>query len=257
MMRTTWLALSLLLVPVLSAAEAANDHAATEGTKNSSERTAEGKQGSSAAGTESSVDVAAVVAKVQAFYEKAEGMDARFTQTFRHGGIPSRLGGSTAQGRLRIRKPRGDASARMRWDYDDGRMILVVGELAYTYDPDTKQITLYRLDARTLSAAVTFLWGKGNLADDFEISRSTRTDLGEGVALDLVPRKASEGFSKVHLVVDESTGIVRRSVVVQADGSENHFAFREPKIADVPLSEFDPDRVFPADAVRVDTQLRR
>lgn len=228
-MRTILLASLLLSLPGLAAAE--------EAAKDS--------------------DLSALVAKIQTFYEKADGMDARFSQSYRQGGMPSRLGGATAQGRIRIRKPQGDSGPRMRWDYDDGRMILVVGDLSYTYDPDTKQITLYRLDQRTLSAAVTFLWGKGNLADDFEITRSSRKDLGAGVALDLVPRKASQGFSKVHLVVDESTGLVLRSVVVQADGSENHISFLDAKVGAVaPLAEFDPNSIFPEDAVRVDTQVR-
>lgn len=203
-------------------------------------------------------DIQAVVAKIQAFYEKTDGIDTRFTQTFRHGGMPSRLGGATAEGRLRFRKPVGESGPRMRWDYDDGRILLLVGDLSYTYDPDTQQITLYRLDPKTLSAAVSFLWGKGKLTDDFKVTASGRKDLGEGVALELVPKTGNGGFSKVLLLVDGATGLVRRSVVVQADGSENHITFVEPKVGEVaPLSVFNPDTAFPKDAVRVDTQIGR
>lgn len=203
-------------------------------------------------------DLAPVVEKIQAFYEKTEGFDTRFTQTFHQGGMPSRLGGSTAQGRLRFRKPIGEVGPRMRWDYDDGRILLLVGDLGYTYDPDTKQVTVHRLDPEALSAAVSFLWGRGKLTEDFDVAPSSRTGLGEGVVLELVPKKKSSGFSKVLLVVDGQTGMVRRSVVVQADGSENHITFVEPKVGEAaPLSAFDPDKAFPADAVRVDTQMRR
>lgn len=203
-------------------------------------------------------EISALVDKIQVFYEKTEGIDTRFTQNFRQGGMPSRLGGASAQGRLRFRKPAGQVGPRMRWDYDDGRILLLVGELSYTYDPDTKQVTLYRLDPEALSAAVSFLWGKGKLTEDFEVTASSRKGLGDGVVLDLVPKKKSSGFSKVLLVVDGETGLVRRSVVVQADGSENHIVFVEPKVGAVaPLSVFDPDTAFPKDAVRVDTQLKR
>lgn len=203
-------------------------------------------------------DISGVVAKIQAFYEKTDGIDTRFRQSFRQGGMPSRLGGVSAEGRLRFRKPAGEAGPRMRWDYDDGRILLLVDDLSYTYDPDTQQITLYRLDPQSLSAAVTFLWGKGKLSDDFTVTASARKDLGDGVVLDLAPKKKSSGFARIHLVADPATGLVRRSVVVQADGSENHIHFVEPKVGEVaPLSVFNPDTAFPKEAVRVDTQLGR
>lgn len=199
------------------------------------------------------VDVAAVVAKIQAFYEATDGIDTRFEQTFQHAGIASRLGGAAAKGRLRFRKPQGQEGPRMRWDYDDGRILLVAGDTSHTYDPDTQQVTSYRLDVESLSAAVTFLWGKGKLQEEFTITASDRKDLGsQGVVLELVPKRAGGGFSKVFLVADPSTGLVHRSVVVQAGGNENRLTFVDAKVGTVaPLSAFDPATVFPKDAVRV------
>lgn len=199
------------------------------------------------------VDVAAVVGKIQAFYEATDGIDTRFEQTFQHAGIASRLGGAAAKGRLRFRKPQGSEGPRMRWDYDDGRILLVAGDTSHTYDPDTQQVTSYRLDVASLSAAVTFLWGKGKLLEEFTITASDRKDLGaEGVVLELVPKKAGGGFSKVFLVADPVTGLVRQSVVVQAGGNENRLSFVDAKVGTVaPLSAFDPAAAFPKDAVRV------
>lgn len=201
-------------------------------------------------------DVSALVARIQSFYEKTDGIDTRFEQRYQQAGIPSRLGGASAKGRLRFRKPQGQTGPRMRWDYDDGRVLLLTGDTSHTYDPDTRQVTTYRLEVESLSAAVTFLWGKGKLQEEFHIRRAERKDLGtEGVTLELVPKKAG-GFSKVFLVVDPESGLVHRSVVVQGGGSENRITFVDAKIGSVaPLSEFDPSSVFPKDAVRVNSRL--
>lgn len=197
-------------------------------------------------------EVEALVAKMQAFYEKTRGFDTRFEQQFHQGGMPSRFAGATAAGRLRFRKPQGDEGPRMRWDYEDGRILLLVGDRSFTYDPATKQATEYRVDAANLSAAVTFLWGEGRIAEAFTIARAARTDLDPGgVALELTPRKQGQGFSRVFLVVDPTTGAVRESVVVQANGSENRIRFHEPKLnGDMDAAAFDPDAAFPKGTTR-------
>ncbi|HEY0840970.1 MAG TPA: outer membrane lipoprotein carrier protein LolA [Vulgatibacter sp.] len=196
-------------------------------------------------------EVAGVVAKVQAFYEKSQGFDTRFEQSFAQAGIPSRLGNSKATGRMRFRKPAGGTGPLMRWDYDDGRILLLVKDRSWTYDPDTKQATEYAVDAGQLSAAVTFMWGKGRLADEFSIAPSSRS-LGEGVALELTPIASGGGFSKVHLLVDPATGQVSRSIVVQSNGSENDLTFRNAAVkSDVNGADFDPAKAFPAGTARV------
>lgn len=198
-------------------------------------------------------EVEAAVEKMQAFYEKTESFDTRFEQRFQHGGMPSRLGGAAAQGRMRFQKPEGNEGPRMRWDYDDGRILLLAGDRSFTYDPDTKQVTEYRLDAANLSAAVTFLWGKGKLKEEFDISKTERQDAA-GLTLELRPKKAS-GFQKVVLVMDPETGMVKRSIVVQGNGSENAITFRDAKLgARSPGADYDPAKIFPADAVRVRSQ---
>lgn len=195
-------------------------------------------------------EVAALVSKVQAFYEKSQGFDTRFEQRFAQAGVPSRFQDSTATGRMRFRKPAGESGPLMRWDYADGRILLLVKDRSWTYDPDTKQATEYKVDPAQLSAAVTFMWGKGKLAEEFAISRSKR-ELGQGVTLELIPH-ARSSFSKVFLLVDPASGMVGRSVVVQANGSENDLTFREAKIVGtIKAGDFDPDSAFPKGATRV------
>ena len=195
-------------------------------------------------------EVAAAVAKMQAFYERTKGFDTRFEQRFQ-AAAASRLGGGVAGGRMRFQKPQGGTGPLMRWDYDDGRILLLVKDTSWTYDPDTKQATEYRVDPAQLSAAVTFLWGQGRLADEFAITRADRTDLAEGLALQLDPKQPTNAFRRVFLVMDPATGVVRQSVVVQADGSENRLRFVEPKVdAKVDPAAFDPAKAFPAGTTR-------
>ncbi len=192
--------------------------------------------------------VAALVAKMQKVYERAKGFDTRFEQRFIATGMPSRLGGNTGKGQIRFRKPQGKSGPWMRWDYSDGRIFLLVGDRTFFFDPEVKQVTEYPLDVANLSAAVTFMWGRGRLADEFVIARAARPDLaGDGVALELTPRKPTGGFSRVFLVVDPATGLVRRSVVVLPNGNENQIGFVEPR-TDVAFTpgDFDPRKVFPA-----------
>lgn len=195
----------------------------------------------------------ALVAKMQSFYETSRGFDTRFRQSFVQGGMPSRFAGAGAEGRMRFRKPEGSSEPMMRWDYDDGRILLLVGGKSWTYDPDTKQATEYRVDGVELSAAVTFLWGKGRIADEFAVSRATRDDLSkEGVALELTPKKAGQGFGAVFLVVDPQSGAVRQSVVVQTNGSENRITFVDSKLdSRSDAAAFDPNKIFPEGTVRI------
>lgn len=191
-------------------------------------------------------EIAGLVDKIQRFYEATRGLDTAFTQRFTAAGVPSRFGESGAKGRLRFGKPAGDAGPFMRWDYDDGRILLLVKETSYSYDPDTRQAISYENVTKNLSAAVSFLWGKGRLADEFTIAKAERADLGVGVALELTPKKAGQGFTKVFLLADPETGLVRASAVVQTNGSENRLTFVEPKsLPGVAAADFDPAKVFP------------
>src|SRR5689334_21928926 len=119
-----------------------------------------------AAAPSAEVPVDQLVAKMQRFYEKTRSFDTRFSQVFQQAGIATRLGNATSQGRIRFQKPAGSGGPHMRWDYDDGRIVLLVGDEGYTFDPDTKQATAYHIDPGQLST-VRFLWGKGKLSSEF------------------------------------------------------------------------------------------
>ncbi len=278
-MKKTWIAATLLAAaPTLAAAEGATGAGLPEASTSSvvasqdvdaraaekagvevreamARLVAQAPVGTAAEATstasEPAADVTALVAKVQAFYEKSQGFDTRFVQRFVQGGMPSRLGGAGAEGRMRFRKPVGGSGPLMRWDYQDGRILLLVKDRSWTYDPDTQQATEYKVDPAQLSAAVTFMWGTGKLVDEFKISLADRNLGPEGVALELVPL-AKSSFSKVFLLVDPASGRVGRSVVVQSNGSENDLSFHDAKVStEVKAADFDPAKAFPAGTTRI------
>jgi len=76
---------------------------------------------------------------------------------------------------------------------------------------------------------VTFLWGKGKLGDEFDISR---TECKEclGTLLTLVPKKPDARFREVQLDIDPKTAQVRRSIVIDPDGSRNAITFSNLKV---------------------------
>jgi outer membrane lipoprotein carrier protein len=81
-----------------------------------------------------------------------------------------------------------------------------------------------RLDTSQLSASVTFLFGQGNLADEFSITKGACEGC-KGTLLVLDPLKPDPRFRQVRLEVDPKTAQVLKSTVVDPDGSENTISF--------------------------------
>src|SRR5512142_3196392 len=114
---------------------------------------------------------AALARKVQAYYEATRDLEARFTQTYTYAGFGRR---QVSSGTLRVKKP-----GMMRWDYEQPapKTIAVKGSRLVQYEPEENQAYVdEKFDASAMSAAVTFLLGKGDLAREFDLSVS---DLGE------------------------------------------------------------------------------
>ena len=57
---------------------------------------------------------------------------------------------------------------QMRWEYEtpSKKSFVLTSDTVYAYDPAAMTVTKARLGADQLSASVTFLWGKGQLADE-------------------------------------------------------------------------------------------
>jgi outer membrane lipoprotein carrier protein len=166
--------------------------------------------------------------KVQAFYEQTRDLEVRFQQTYTYAGFGRR---QVSSGVLRVKKP-----GMMRWDYDKParKTIAVKGSRLVQYEPEENQAYVdEKFDSSAMSAAVTFLLGKGDLAREFSLSR------GEGGALLLRPKDPDPRVESIALTVGPE-GEVTATRVVDGSGNVNELKFTEPRRnRGIPESAFD------------------
>jgi outer membrane lipoprotein carrier protein len=166
----------------------------------------------------------ALLKKVQAFYERTRDLECRFTQTYSYAGLGRK---SVSTGTLLVKKP-----GMMRWDYATParKTVAVTGSRLVQFEPEENQALVDdKFDATALSAAVTFLVGRGDLLKEFTPA------LGEGGALVLTPRAADPRVAQVTLTVG-AEGEVTGTAVLDGGGNENRLAFeglkRNPGLKD-------------------------
>jgi len=160
-----------------------------------------------------------LAAKVQAYYEKSRDLVADISQRYRY-----RAAGRTlkASGTLEVRKP-----GLLRWSVStpSQRVFIIDGKTLQLYDAEEKTLTIRGDVAReTMPAAVSFLWGQGQLLRDFAIKPAQRPQDGATV-IELVPRQKQAGFQRLYFAVDPATGQVQVSVVIDVEGNENRIQF--------------------------------
>jgi len=162
--------------------------------------------------------LAQLVDRVQAFYEKIQDFSANFEQRYHYKTFDRTQASS---GRVIFKKP-----ARMRWDYEKPtkRSFLITENQVLALDMAAMTLTKTSIETDKLSAAVTFLWGRGNLKEEFNIAQVECKGCKE-VRLELVPKKAEPRFQKLFLDVNPKTAQVVQSIVVDPDGSENRIRF--------------------------------
>jgi len=183
-------------------------------------------------------DGAALAREVQAFYERTRDLEAGFVQTYAYAAGGRR---QVSRGTLRVKKP-----GKLRWDYQapEKKTIVVNGSRLTQYEPEENQVYLdEHFDASAMSAAVTFLLGRGSLEKEFV----PRADAAGRLVL--VPRVPDARVAEVVLTVGEG-GEVTSTRVTDASGNVNELVFDHLR-RDVGLD----DRVFvldlPKDVERV------
>jgi outer membrane lipoprotein carrier protein len=169
-----------------------------------------------------SSEVKALVDRTQGFYEKTQDFTADFKQEYHYKTFNRTV---VSTGTVAFQKP-----AKMRWEYltPSKRSFVLSADRIYALDPEAQTLTKAALPTSQLSASVTFLWGKGKLSDEFDISR---TECKEclGTLLTLVPKKPDARFREVQLDIDPKSAQVRRSIVIDPDGSRNTITFSSLK----------------------------
>jgi outer membrane lipoprotein carrier protein len=161
-------------------------------------------------------DATVLARKVQAFYERTRDIEASFVQSYTYAAVGRT---QTSRGTLRVQKP-----GKIRWDYlePDRKTIVVNGTRLVQYEPEANQAYVdERFDASAMSAAVTFLLGKGDLAKEFELALE-----GEG-RLGLTPRQPDARVEKIVLTVDAGGEVTATEVI---DGSGNVNAIRFSRV---------------------------
>jgi len=166
--------------------------------------------------------------KVQAFYERTRDLEARFKQAYAYAGFGRR---QVSSGTLRVKKP-----GMMRWDYarPSPKTVALKGSRLVQYEPEENQAYVdERFDATAMSAAVTFLLGKGDLAKEFDLALD-----GAG-ALVLRPREPDPRVESITLTVAPD-GQVTATRVMDGAGNVNELQFEGVKRnAGIPDSVFD------------------
>jgi outer membrane lipoprotein carrier protein len=177
-----------------------------------------------AADSHSTPEGLALATKVQHFYEKTKDFKADFEQSYRYAAMERT---QKSSGTVEVKKP-----GFMRWDYvkPNPKLFVLDGKALYTYDPDDNSVMVKKdFSSDALPMAVTFLWGKGKLSDEFDLSKVERPDYGP-VVLQLMPRKPQPGVTRLFFVVDSETGTVTTSVIFDSEGNENRIAFSNVKV---------------------------
>ena len=175
------------------------------------------------AGRPMAPEVKTLVDRMQGFYERTKDFTADFKQEYLYKTFNRTV---VSTGTVAFQKP-----AKMRWEYltPNKRTFVLSGDRIYALDPEAQTLTKAALPTSQLSASVTFLWGKGKLGNEFDISR---TECKEclGTLLTLVPKRPDARFREVQLEIDPKTAQVRRSIVIDPDGSRNAITFSNLKL---------------------------
>ena len=163
--------------------------------------------------------VAEVVTQLQKSYESIAALRAKFAQT-----LSGPMGKRTASGTVALKKP-----GKMRWDYEkpEKKLFVADGTTLWVYEPEDEQAYKQPLSSSQLPAQVSFLFARGKLSDEFEITYLDGQSLGEpgDLVLKLVPKVASAQYRYLVFVVSSSTFLVKETVLYDQQGGQNDIAF--------------------------------
>ena len=104
------------------------------------------------------------------------------------------------------------------------------GTYLYVIEHDNKQVVKKNLQQDLMPVAVSFLYGRGSLKDEFNPEIDTKLKLGgaKDVVLKLTPKKPSAQYKNLYLVVNKDDFHVSQSQIVDASNNTNHISFYEP-----------------------------
>jgi chaperone LolA len=161
-----------------------------------------------------------IIAKVQAYYAGTTKLSADFRQKYTNTTFGKT---SESDGVLFVAKP-----GKMRWDYTkpEQKFFISDGKTLWVYEPSAKQVLQQSLDDQILPVAITFLYGKGDLAAEFNAALDPGKHGAAGdLVLKLTPKKPEAQYKHLWLVVDPADFHVKESIILEASDNLNHFRF--------------------------------
>ena len=165
-----------------------------------------------------------IAARVQKYYGKRSDFSATFHQRYTYAAL-GRV--EEKSGAVQVKRP-----GLLRWEYaEDKKLMILDGKAFWQWVPEDNQAMVKRdVHGDELSSAFTFLWGKGDLLNEFD-ARAVPPPEGfpKGDAVELTPKKPGASVQKVIFSVDPQ-GRVLASQVTDAQGNENRIVFSEAKI---------------------------
>lgn len=164
---------------------------------------------------------------VQKQYNKTNSATFDFEQSYKSLFLPT-LESSKGQVFFKARN--------MLWRYNepsDRKKEFYIEGRKFTYHlvNDKQAFTHNCFEKDTLSAAITFLWGHGNLKNSFEI-RAFQGAISDPKLkwLTLIPKEKNAPVKSISLGVDPKTAIVVESVVTDLNDGVNSFRFTNFKV---------------------------
>jgi outer membrane lipoprotein carrier protein len=181
---------------------------------------------------------AAIAQRVQRYYERIKDFTASFAQTSSY---PTFGNVTKASGKVFLKKP-----DLLRWQYDDGRLIVIDGKQLWNWNPEDKEAQVKRgFGPDEVPAEFAFLFGKGKLLDRFSVHAVPRPpELPGGEAIELTPKKPGPDVQKLLFTVD-AQGQVLATVLTNGQGDVNQLVFRDAKVnSKLPesLFQFEPPK---------------
>ena len=142
---------------------------------------------------------AEVAGTVERFYKERVDVRARFTQKVKK---PGRRRVLTKQGLVFFKRP-----GMMRWEYKKPEPVFYIsdGKVLWSYQPEDKLVTRLDVSSSELYHQSRYLFGQGNLTQDFELSKGEAGEPGR-YPLTLKPKRSSRNFKQLVLVVNPATG---------------------------------------------------
>lgn len=162
---------------------------------------------------------AALAQAIQAHYAAVAAFTAGFTHTFKGGLLPQT---TVERGSVKIKKP-----GRMRWTYDPPNQKEFVSDGTILYSYVKADRTCYVNDLPTgdsVSTAVLFLAGRGNLVRDFRVAAAPLSSATEW-RVRLTPLTPQTEFTELTLGVEPRTLKLMMMETVDADGGVSTFRF--------------------------------